>query len=124
MKIGLRVDIKGAPLSETLGNEAADVRQELRRGMTLAADTAVGYWRGSTPKVTGRLRASERALVDTDAQGNIRTKYHVVPPGAHYYGEVSNKYPHLEDLRIVDKWTRANERRYIDMAIRKGLKNE
>ena len=48
MKIGLRVDIKGAPLSETLGAEAADVRQELQRGMTLAADTAVGYWRGST----------------------------------------------------------------------------
>ena len=124
MKIGTRIDIRGAPLAETLGHEARAVRRELRHGLTLATDTAVGYWRGSTPKRTGDLRRSERGIVDTDAQGRITTKYHVTQPGADYYVEVADLYPHLEDLRIVDKWTRANERKYIDIAIRRGLKHE
>lgn len=122
MKIGARVTVTGPPLAETLGGEARAVRREVFRGMSLMGDTGVGYWRGSTPIRTGRLRASERATVTGDPNGNTKLRYHVEQPGADYYVEVADKYEHLEDLRIVDKWTRDNERTYIDLAIRKGLK--
>ena len=120
MKIGARVTITGPPLTQTARTETGHVRQQLARGLTTMADTAVGYWRGSTPKITGRLRQSERATVTQDG-ATVKARFHVDPPGADYYVEVADKYPHLEDLQIVDKWTRENERTYIDAAIKRGL---
>lgn len=121
--VRVRVNIQGQPIADLAAQIIAAINRHLRIELRRLGGDAVRYWRGSTPIITGTLRASEVAIFIFDA-GRYEIGFRIRGAGAAYYREVAklDRYAHLREAAIVNKWTKANESKYVNRAIEAGLR--
>ena len=118
--ITITATVNGAPIADLAADITAAINRELDFEFRQLAQQGLSYWRKRTPKISGRLRLSER--VNYVAKTNRFTiQFRIIKPGSAYYHLVARHHPHLRKMQVVTKWLAANENAAIERAITRGL---
>lgn len=117
--IRIRVTDSGPSAEDLIGEILDELHEAILVQMGKFAEDGLRYWRGRTPKITGRLRRSEVVTVVAQ-RANLRysVNFHLVGAGAFYYHLVAAvpRNSHLRGLLVVQKWADANFDKYLDAA--------